>query len=530
MLSLVTVVTLTGLLTRQALEVGRSVDRVRSDLAVAVDHLDDVIAAGVVGESQLQSAASSTGAERSSYLAQSINSGELAARAWTRYVAVALPLDGEARLAARYERDYAAGTKIGGEVMIPIIRSGDPTPLPLSQLRAAERNRTDLVALRSLYLDEQHTTLTALAKRMATAATRVRWAAFLGILLALIAGTASLRAAFRLVADRRTRAEAADLAEFESQLIRALELADDEASAFQVTARALADVQPEAAVSVLVSDESRATFRPLVGSSPCGIRNLDACPAMRAGAPLQFRDSTSLDACPVLAGAGSSACSVTCMPVSIGGRDAALVQLSGPPGAPPEMGGAVRLVVRRAGDRVTLVRAVARFELQASRDPLTGLLNRRSLEAAVEALRSSGRSYAVAFADLDHFKRLNDLHGHEAGDRALRGFARTLERSLRPDDISCRWGGEEFIVVLPGCGETAAVEAMERVRSALATAATDRVDVTMSVGVAVEAAFEPFDQTVARADAALRQAKAAGRDAVVAWTPPRPEAAPASAV
>ena len=151
------------------------------------------------------------------------------------------------------------------------------------------------------------------------------------------------------------------------------------------------------------------------------------------------------------------------------------------------------------------MRAFTRVQLQASHDPLTGLLNRRSLEEAVSRLAADDTAYAVAFADLDHFKLLNDVHGHDAGDRALRAFAATLSARLRPDDLVGRWGGEEFVVVLPGCKQQQAVEAMNRVREQLALEALEgsSVAVTVSVGVAVRDPAELFDQAVARADQAL---------------------------
>ena len=125
---------------------------------------------------------------------------------------------------------------------------------------------------------------------------------------------------------------------------------------------------------------------------------------------------------------------------------------------------------RRGSERIAMIRAFATSEMQAHTDPLTGLLNRRSLENGVRDLRANGVPYAVAYGDLDNFKVLNDTHGHDAGDQALRLFARILGESLRPKDLAARYGGEEFVVVLPNCNTDTAMSILERVRESLALA------------------------------------------------------------
>ena len=160
----------------------------------------------------------------------------------------------------------------------------------------------------------------------------------------------------------------------------------------------------------------------------CGVTTPGECPALRNGSSLQFPDSSALDACPVLAANNESPCSATCVPVAITGRGEAILHLAGPVGHPPDNLGAPDLIARGVGDRLTLLQALATFQLQAARDPLTGLLNRRSLETAIEQLVGGKAQYAVAFGDLDHFKQLNDTHGHEAGDRALRAFSANIAR------------------------------------------------------------------------------------------------------
>ncbi len=131
-------------------------------------------------------------------------------------------------------------------------------------------------------------------------------------------------------------------------------------------------------------------------------------------------------------------------------------------------------------------------------------------------LRASGVDFALVMVDLDHFKSLNDRFGHETGDRALRVFAETLRDAVRSEDLTCRFGGEEFVVLLPGIETHEAVEIMERVREALA-GTTRRGDVpsfTASYGIAESTSATDFDDLLYRADQALFTAKEAGRDCI----------------
>jgi diguanylate cyclase (GGDEF)-like protein len=178
---------------------------------------------------------------------------------------------------------------------------------------------------------------------------------------------------------------------------------------------------------------------------------------------------------------------------------------------------ALELVARRASDRIGFMRAFARSEIQASTDPLTGLPNRRALEDDVRRLVLAGTPYALAFGDLDHFKRINDLHGHGAGDEALRVFADVLRRGLRPGDLFGRYGGEEFVIVLPNCEEPEVLRILERIREQLGIALIEASSPTFTVsfGVAPRQAAPRFEAMISIADAALLQAKASGRNRVV---------------
>jgi diguanylate cyclase (GGDEF)-like protein len=157
-------------------------------------------------------------------------------------------------------------------------------------------------------------------------------------------------------------------------------------------------------------------------------------------------------------------------------------------------------------------RLIRRLEDLAETDQLTGLTNRRGWDLKLPVLlsqaRRSGRPLTVAIADLDRFKRYNDLHGHPEGDRLLRRTARAFAAGLRPGDLLARWGGEEFVLALPDCAAAEALGALERLRLGMPD------EQTCSVGYAVWDGTEPLESLVERADVALYDAKQAGRDRV----------------
>ncbi len=205
-------------------------------------------------------------------------------------------------------------------------------------------------------------------------------------------------------------------------------------------------------------------------------------------------------------------------PVSIGGKTVGVMHATGPDNGPPTDAdvGYLELTARRASERIGMIRAFEKSETQAKTDPLTGLWNRRSLENRVHELRREGMPFAVAFGDLDRFKQVNDTHGHEAGDHALRLFARVLRDTIRPDDIAARYGGEEFVIVLPGC-DTRRRNASSNgcANSSRSRRRGNRPPFTVSFGLASSIDSDTFAGVVALADTALLEAKAAGRNRVV---------------
>ena len=168
-----------------------------------------------------------------------------------------------------------------------------------------------------------------------------------------------------------------------------------------------------------------------------------------------------------------------------------------------------------------LVAQGARLEALLREDALTGLSNRRAiltqLAGMVSGARRHGHPLSIAVCDIDHFKRVNDQHGHKTGDEVLVASAHAMGTHLRQEDQLGRLGGEEFLVLLPDTDADAAMHAAERMREEVAAAPTP-VPVTVSIGIATWEDGETPEAFLARADDALYAAKDAGRDRVLAAT------------
>ena len=310
---------------------------------------------------------------------------------------------------------------------------------------------------------------------------------------------------------------------YETRVQEALEMTKTEPEVYVILGQALAEEVPQLRVETLIADSSRAHFRRALTNGEefegCSVVSPLDCPAATVGHALLFPSSSALNACPYLKGRPSGESSAACLPVSIAGRTVGVTHAIGRDGVLPAAHEveALNYTSRRGSERIAMIRAFATSETQAQTDPLTGLLNRRSLENAVRDLGNDGIPYAVAYGDLDHFKILNDTHGHEAGDQALRLFSRVLRDSLRPNEIAARYGGEEFVIVLPDCDTEIAIGVLERVRESLALAlgAARVPPFTVTFGVASSAYAAEFDEIVAIADRALLDGKAAGRNRVL---------------
>jgi diguanylate cyclase (GGDEF)-like protein len=175
-----------------------------------------------------------------------------------------------------------------------------------------------------------------------------------------------------------------------------------------------------------------------------------------------------------------------------------------------------------------------RLHSLADHDPLTGLLNRRGMEKRLKQMDSFLRRHKVpvtlALLDIDHFKKVNDEHGHDAGDTVLRELSDELTRIFRDSDYIARWGGEEFLVALTNTDLAAATEVLERLRSEISSSsAFSGPSITLSMGAARWHANEPLSEALKQADVALYDAKDNGRNALVPADPSRRLASAVSA-
>lgn len=228
----------------------------------------------------------------------------------------------------------------------------------------------------------------------------------------------------------------------------------------------------------------------------------------------------------ILTGTHASDVSAAIQALRLGAHD----YLTKPPSSPDE----ILLTVERAAEkkrlRVANRQLLKQLEALSRTDGLTGLLNRRCCDEAVPREAGRARRYgfplALAFLDLDHFKRINDAHGHAAGDVVLKRFAGLLLQEFRETDSVFRYGGEEFVALLPHVDQAGAVTAIERflgvVRNTPVTLGGTTLRVTSSAGVGMlRAADKDGSDLVKQADTAVYAAKSAGRDRCCTAPPAR---------
>jgi two-component system, cell cycle response regulator len=214
----------------------------------------------------------------------------------------------------------------------------------------------------------------------------------------------------------------------------------------------------------------------------------------------------------------------------VAGLDAGADDYLSKPFDAAELRARLRTGARQLELQQQLIEARDALEIQATRDGLTGLYNRRTvlnrLESELMRCCREGRPIGLALIDLDHFKNVNDTWGHLAGDAVLRQACARVEEIVRPYDLVGRYGGEEFIVVVPGAGREQMLRIGERVRACVAdgpmTIDSGEIQVTCSIGVASMVDVASGNVIIGAADEALYRAKDGGRNRVVgAWTDDR---------
>lgn len=178
---------------------------------------------------------------------------------------------------------------------------------------------------------------------------------------------------------------------------------------------------------------------------------------------------------------------------------------------------------RLSAQKKDLEAALAQIRVLATQDELTGLVNRRHMTELLAAehtrVRRSTTPMALVLLDIDWFKRINDQHGHGAGDAVLKTFAATVRSQLRSTDVLARWGGEEFLLMMPGMERVQATRCIERVRQGLKQTSLEHVapglQVNFSAGLCTCGATDSVEAAIEHADQALYRAKARGRDCTV---------------
>jgi len=464
---------------------------------------------------------------RAAALAGAQAAGQVRDAGWSRYLQHALDRPGERALQRSYEIAAARSVTLAARVLGMRPSDAAYASTLASERREAEDLRAALTSLESRIYTP------IIRGRAATIVSGIddtrRTAYFMFGVLALsfsLVGVWLMRGARRddrrMVADAIAMQAEARYTRLETSLQRALEMEQTEEAAYDVIAQAATIVDADSPAELLLSDSSQAHFRQVFSTGPvadaaCRVGVPAECPATKSGQTQRFECSSNLDTCPYLRGRTDEVWTM-CVPVSIAGRTTGVLHVQRPaesPGAETARGW--ELIARKAGDRIGMLRAFARSETQAHTDPLTGLLNRRSLEARAHDFTDEGLAFAVAYGDLDQFKLLNDVHGHDTGDRALRLFARVLRDSVRPSDIPARYGGEEFVTVLPDCPLDKAVVVIERIRARLAAELEGGTvpPFTVSFGLAASEPGVTFGETVDAADQALLRAKREGRDRIV---------------
>ncbi len=341
---------------------------------------------------------------------------------------------------------------------------------------------------------------------------------------------------FRLLAD--TRRQAAEITQI-SELGSLLQACTSREEVFRLIPERLRRLFPGASGCIALFSESKNRVASVAKWGICRADQIFApeeCWALRRSRIHANPGGRADSRCSHLIGEGPS----VCIPLIASGSAIGTlsIQDDDPPHPVPDPEVDTNAFVRRCNLAAAVAEHIAlaianlglreSLRLQAIRDPLTGLYNRRYmqefLERELHSARRKHRPLAVMMLDLDHFKRYNDNFGHSAGDQALAAVGQMLLRSVRAEDIACRYGGEEFTLIFPECSLAQATMRAEEIRNRLKEYRTQSDP--QAPGLAFSIGIAAFDETTDRvdlllkfADDALYEAKRAGRDRVVAARP-----------
>ena len=317
-----------------------------------------------------------------------------------------------------------------------------------------------------------------------------------------------------------------------STMVEMLQTCHSQTEANAVIRGALPKLLPGVSGALYVARRDDAALELQVGwGSVAAAQNFgsDDCWALRRGRPHLYHPANAAAVCRHI---GESQETCLCVPLVSQGATLAVLHLRR--ARTEGLSEDVQRLAAALAEQLSL--AVGNLRLQetlrsgSERDPLTDLYNRRHLEISLQRelarARRHGFPVSLVMIDVDHFKDFNDSNGHDAGDEVLRNVAQVLKRHTRVEDVACRYGGEEFLVVLPSCPVDDAYAKAEAIREAIAqlhvfSRAGALPCVTASLGVACYPEDgERMEDLIAAADAALYRAKSTGRNCIVASNAP----------
>lgn len=296
--------------------------------------------------------------------------------------------------------------------------------------------------------------------------------------------------------------------------------------AYDVVAKSLPQILPATSGGIALFNNSRNILETVVSwctAQPREPFSPERCWSLRRGQLHHVHPGGGEPACAHLPDAPGNS---ICFPMQAQGETVGCFYLTS--GSPEATGAQAQKAVRRSGEQIALalsnLKLQDRLRDQSIRDPLTKLFNRRYLEETMEReidrARRKELPLGLMVLDIDHFKRYNDTRGHDAGDALLAQFAKLLMEQIRQEDIACRYGGEEFVIVMPGADDEVTRDRAQRICDAVRRMKiTIGVEVfggiTVSIGVTSYPAHGlRMDELITAADKALYEAKHSGRDQV----------------